>query len=82
MTRHREALEFEVARQVCEKDSAEDLAFSSLRFISDLLDCAISLTAQGDELLDWPLDSIVGVALEDATKCRECPFVLEVRDYP
>jgi hypothetical protein len=72
----------EIARQVCEKDGAEDLVFASLKFIADMLDCAITLKRQDDELLDWPPDSIIGVALDDGTKCRECPFVLEVCDSP
>jgi hypothetical protein len=76
--KRRRALEYGIKQEVLEKDSADALVGSVLQNIADILGSVIFLKEQGDDLLNWPLDSIIGQTLE-ITKVRECPFVKDIR---
>jgi hypothetical protein len=79
--KRRKALEYEITQQTFPKDSADQLMASVLQNIADILDCAIFLKEPGDDLLDWPTDSIIGHTTE-ITKARECPFIKDIREKP
>ncbi len=79
--KRRKALEFGITQQTFPKDSADALVGSVLQNIADILNCGIFLKEPGDDLLDWPLNSIIGQTLE-ITKVRECPFVRDIREKP
>jgi hypothetical protein len=77
--KRRKALEFGITQQTFPKDSADQLTASVLQNIADILDCGIFLKEPGDDLLDWPIDSIIGHTTE-ITKARECPFIKDIRE--
>jgi hypothetical protein len=77
----RKALEYGITKQIFPKDSAEALVGSVLQNIADILDCAIFLKEAGDDLLDWPNNSIIGQTTK-ITNVQECPLVKDIREKP
>jgi hypothetical protein len=76
---NRRSKEFQIRRQEFEKDSAGALVGSVLQNIAEILECVLCVKEPGDDLLDWPLDAIVGKTFE-ITKARECPFISDIRE--
>ena len=68
--KRRKALEFGITQQTFPKDSADQLTASVLQNIANILDCGIFLKEPGDDLLNWPVDSIIGHTTE-ITKARD-----------
>lgn len=70
-----------ITQQTFPKDSADQLVASILQNIANILNCAIFLKEPGDDLLDWPADSIIGqTANAEIIKVRECPFIKDIRE--
>jgi hypothetical protein len=72
-------IELGIARDVIPGNGADALVGSVLKNIADILGCMIFLKEAGEDLLDWPIGSIVGKTT-DTMKVRQCPVTIEIRE--
>jgi hypothetical protein len=77
--RKRSASAWAIVMEQTPGNDANALIGSVLQNLADRLNCGIFLKEVDDDLLDWPLGSIVGSTPDIAT-VPKCPFIKDIRE--